>query len=302
VSTNGRALAAFRHHVTDLWRRTLRRHSRKDRCCGHAPIRRRDIETMAELAKVRLPLNWKPERGAANSYERTREQARVQFQGRTTGKPVYETLSLVPGFGLTSLPLPSAGDIFLDLEGDPFAGERGLEYLFGYVFKGAEGALEYKADWSLSREDEKRAFETFVDFVSARWSEYSDLHIYHYAPYEPSALKRLMGRYATRQEEIDHMLRSSLFVDLYGVIRHSIRASAESYSIKSLEVFYSFERTTRLHDANVAPANVHACLELEDLHGNHGGVEEVSSRATTMMISSRRAGCEIGLSRSDARS
>jgi RNA-directed DNA polymerase len=31
VPTNARALVAFRHHVTDLWRRTLRRRSQKDR-------------------------------------------------------------------------------------------------------------------------------------------------------------------------------------------------------------------------------------------------------------------------------
>src|SRR5437660_1991530 len=31
VPTNGRALEVFRHHVTDLWRRTLRRRSQKDR-------------------------------------------------------------------------------------------------------------------------------------------------------------------------------------------------------------------------------------------------------------------------------
>ncbi len=30
-TTNARALDAFRHHVTDLWRRTLRRRSQKDR-------------------------------------------------------------------------------------------------------------------------------------------------------------------------------------------------------------------------------------------------------------------------------
>ena len=30
VPTNGRALLAFRHHVADLWRRTLRRRSQRD--------------------------------------------------------------------------------------------------------------------------------------------------------------------------------------------------------------------------------------------------------------------------------
>ena len=38
------------------------------------------------------------------------------------------------------------------------------------------------------------------------------MHIYHYAPYEPAALKRLMGRYSTREAEVDRMLRAELFV------------------------------------------------------------------------------------------
>ena len=44
-----------------------------------------------------------------------------------------------------------------------------------------------------------------------------------------------MGRYATRENELDQMLRAGIFVDLYAVVRHSIRASVESYSIKQLE-------------------------------------------------------------------
>src|SRR5262249_50432444 len=91
-----------------------------------------------------------------------------------------------------------------------------------------------------------------------------DLHIYHYAPYEPAALKRLMGRYATREEEIDRMLRADLFVDLYQVVRHAIRASVESYSIKQLESFYSFNREITLADANSALVTLQAYLELDD--------------------------------------
>ena len=29
------------------------------------------------------------------------------------------------------------------------------------------------------------------------------MHVFHYAPYEPTALKRLMGRYGTREDEVD---------------------------------------------------------------------------------------------------
>ncbi|MEX3901365.1 reverse transcriptase domain-containing protein [Paraburkholderia sp. BR10954] len=47
VPTNSRALVAFRHHVTDLWRRTLRRRSQKDAMTW---------ERMRRLANVWLPL------------------------------------------------------------------------------------------------------------------------------------------------------------------------------------------------------------------------------------------------------
>ena len=228
-------------------------------------LKRQGIESAANLAVMPLPLPWKPTRGAAYSYERVREQARIQVEGRAAGAMLYELLPVVPGFGLASLPAPSAGDVFLDLEGDPFAGEGGLEYLFGYSFAESEGTAAYTSDWAFSREEEKANFERFIDFVMARLAQHPDLHIYHFAPYEPAALKRLMGRYASREEEIDFLLRAKRFVDLYGVVRNALRASVESYSIKKLEPLYGFTRGTPLSDANMALAKVQACLELGDL-------------------------------------
>jgi predicted RecB family nuclease len=225
-------------------------------------LRERNVSSAAELAQVPLPLSWKPERGSAASYERVREQARIQVQGRVAGRALYETLPIVVELGLSALPAPSPGDVFFDLEGDPFVEDGGLEYLFGYAFE-ADGA-QYIGEWAVSREEERRAFETFVDFVMARWEQYPDFHIYHYAPYEPSALKRLMGRYAAREEEIDRMLRGRLFVDLYQIVRHAIRASVESYSIKELEQFFGFVRATPLPEASRALANIQTCLEFND--------------------------------------
>ena len=177
---------------------------------------------------------------------------------------MFELLPIVPGFGLGCLPEPSAGDVFFDLEGDPFVGEGGLEYLFGYCYREPNGSVAYVSDWALSRQDEKAAFERFVDFVIERLKDYPDLHIYHFAPYEPAALKRLMGRYASREEEIDFLLRSKRFVDLYSVVRNGLRASVESYSIKKLEPLYDYERGIALSDANMALAKVQASLELDD--------------------------------------
>ncbi|MBN9983795.1 TM0106 family RecB-like putative nuclease [Rhizobium laguerreae] len=228
-------------------------------------LKRQGIETAANLAVMPLPLAWKPARVAAYSYERVREQARIQVEGRAAGIMLHELLPVAPGFGLASLPAPSAGDVFFDLEGDPFAGEGGLEYLFGYCFTNADGTASYTSDWAFARGDEKANFERFIDFVMARLEQHPDLHIYHFAPYEPAALKRLMGRYASREEEIDFLLRSKRFVDLYGVVRNALRASVESYSIKKLEPLYGFTRETKLSDANMALAKVQACLELGDL-------------------------------------
>jgi uncharacterized protein len=223
-----------------------------------------DVATTEALAAVPLPLAWTPERGSAPSYERVREQARLQVEGRSKGRTIYETLPVVPGFGLCLLPPPSAGDIFLDFEGDPFVSGGGLEFLFGYALGDETGKVSYVADWALGREAEKAAFEKFVDLVMARLEQHPDLHIYHYAPYEPAALKRLMGRYATRENEIDHLLRTHTFVDLYAVVRHSIRASVESYSIKRLEPLYDFERNAALTEVGKSMARLQACLELDD--------------------------------------
>ena len=214
-----------------------------------------------------LPLPWKPERGAVPSYERVREQARIQVEGRKAGHTIHELLPIVPSFGLSTLPEPSPGDVFLDVEGDPFVSGGGLEFLFGYALRSDDGDFTYTADWALTRDAERAAFERFVDLVMARLANYPDLHIYHYAPYEPAALKRLMGRYATRENEIDHFLRTAVFVDLYAVVRQSIRASVESYSIKKLEPFYAFERTAPLADAGRLMAKLQASLELSDFEG-----------------------------------
>jgi uncharacterized protein len=67
----------------------------------------------------------------------------------------------------------------------------GREFLFGYVAADATGELSYTADWALTREAEKTAFERFVDLVMSRLEQYPDLHIYHYAPYEPAGIVTL---------------------------------------------------------------------------------------------------------------
>ena len=67
---------------------------------------------------------------------------------------------------------------------------------------------------------------------------YPDAHIYHYAAYENTAIKKLMRMHGTRENEVDRLLREKKLVDLYQVVRESIRISEPSYSIKYVEKFY----------------------------------------------------------------
>jgi len=205
----------------------------------------RDVSTLESLARLAVPLDPRPARGAPESYVRVREQARVQLEARRSGDTVFEMLPLDPERGFARLPAPSPGDIFFDFEGDRFFGEEGLEYLFGYV-----ADERYHALWAPSREQERSAFEQFVDWVIERQSVHPHLHIYHFAHYEPTALKRLMGRYGTRQDEVDRLLRGGVFVDLYRVVREALLVGVESYSIKALEPLYGFERETPLDEAS----------------------------------------------------
>ncbi|MEH2510163.1 putative RecB family nuclease [Nitrobacteraceae bacterium AZCC 1564] len=247
-------------------------------------LEKRGVATTAALAVLPLPLQWRPERGAPQSYEKVREQARIQVEGRTKGEVLYETLAPVAGFGLARLPEPSAGDIFFDLEGDPFIGDGGLEFLFGYLYTDNNGSLNYVGDWASTRADERSGFERFIDFVTARLETYPDLHIYHFAPYEPAALKRLMGRYATRENEVDNLLRAEKFVDLYAVVRHAVRASVESYSIKKLEPLYSFKRSVPLGDVASVLAKTQARLEMND----H---ESISDQDKAVILGYNREDC-----------
>jgi predicted RecB family nuclease len=222
----------------------------------------RNVPTLTALAQSPLPLSFKPKRGSASSYERVREQARLQFESRGLTTPRYDVLAapaatvtvenvLQPSeptapVGLHRLPEPSPGDLFLDLEGDPFAAEGGREYLIGLV--SADGS--YQAQWAFSESEERVAFEWVMDRISAAITAHPDMHVYHYAPYEPAAFKRLMGRHVTRERELDAMLRAGRFVDLYGVVRQGLRVGVERYSIKNLEPLYDYVRAVPLDQAN----------------------------------------------------
>ena len=87
-----------------------------------------------------------------------------------------------PAAGLSALPEPTPWDLFFDIEADPWATELGLEYLLGVVEE-VDGQPRYLDIWATSQEEEKAAFERFMQLVMERLDAHPELHVYHYGGY-----------------------------------------------------------------------------------------------------------------------
>jgi predicted RecB family nuclease len=213
------------------------------------------VGTVASLAALDLGPKAKLEGIGSTALARIHKQAKVQVRGRRQGHLVYELLEpKQPNTGLAALPAPSAGDTFLDLEGDAFAFQTGLEYLVGILTVPEQAGEEpsYRSLWSLDRADEKVTFSKLIAHVMETWQKHPGMHIYHYAPYEPTQIKRMAGQHGICIDEVDQLLRARVFVDLYRVVRQGIRASVESYSIKKIEQLYDFKRAVPARDSVLA--------------------------------------------------
>lgn len=197
------------------------------------------------------------------TLKRLELQAQLQVKQRETGAVTYQLLEPEgPDRGLARLPEPSAGDLFFDMEGDPLI-EDGLEYLFGVAWDEA-GEIRFRAFWGHDRDGEKRAFEEFIDLVMEKRRRYPEMHVYHYAAYEETALKRLMGMHATREDAVDELLRAGVLVDLYRIVRQGVAVSQESYSIKKLEPLYMDHRDGAITDAGGSIVAYETWLETHD--------------------------------------
>ena len=243
---------------------------------------RRGFAGLAALPELR--------RVSRASLQGAQSQARLQVASEDSGHIEYELLEperdaagvLAANRGLLALPQPVVGDLFFDIEGARYYSEDGkefgLQYLFGVIDTAdvdASGTPRYTQIWASDRRGERRAFEELVDFITDRRKRMTGLHVYHYNHYEPTAVDhltelhetrqeavgRLMGRFATREDEVDDLFRRGVFVDLYRVVRQGIRAGVESYSIKRLEPLCGYARQVDLRDATGALIAFEAALD-----------------------------------------
>lgn len=208
------------------------------------------VHTLTALAET--PADLRVRRLAPAMRDKLRDQAALQTHRYRTGELRYRLLVPENRRGLGLLPAPSLGDVFFDMEGDPFFDPKAsLEFLFGVAWSQPDGQVTYQPFWARDRASERVAFEEFVDFVVARRQRHPDMHVYHYATYEPATLARLMGTHATREDQIDQLLRDGVFVDLLQAVRQGLRAGVESYSLKEVEKLF-FTRQAEVSSGNEA--------------------------------------------------
>jgi predicted RecB family nuclease len=228
------------------------------------------ITTVADLAGHTGPVADM----SARSVTTLVAQARLQIQERDTGTPQFEVADPQP---LTLLPNPDAGDLFFDFEGDPLwtadGVDWGLEYLFGVLEGGKAGS--FHPLWAHDRPDERKALINFLALVAKRRKRFPNMHIYHYAAYEKTALLRLAGRHGVGEDEVDDLLRSGTLVDLYPIVRKSIRTGSESLSLKALEPLYMGSRL-RSGDVTTAADSITQYARYSELRAG-GDLDEAAA-------------------------
>jgi len=241
-------LCEFHGVCRDAWRA-------EDSLVLVAGARRAEIEALraANLTTLRALALAPSATGVADVARTTlatlRDQAALQLERRESGRLPWHAIDADAGRGFALLPRPSAGDIIFDIEGDPFwEPARGLHFLFGLLLRDGDGNWDYRPMWAHDRLDERRMFEQFVDAVHSRLAADSGMHVYHYGTYENAAVKQLMGTYATREDKVDELLRRGVFVNLHTVVRQSLRAGVESYSLKQVEALVPYVRKAEVRE------------------------------------------------------
>ncbi|MCU1408860.1 MAG: helicase [Microbacteriaceae bacterium] len=211
---------------------------------------------------------------ADSTLQGLRTQARLQVTATEGQPPPVEVYNPA---ALAVLPEPNPGDIFFDFEGDPLYTEGaavgsvqqwGLDYLFGLI----EPDGTFRAFWAHTWAEEKQALRDFLDYLGARRARYPNMHVYHYASYERTHLLSIAARHGLGEDEVDQLLRANALVDLYPLVRKTMRVGSRSYSIKKLEPLYMGDEL-RVGEVTNAADSITEYATAMELRAN-GGVDE----------------------------
>ena len=156
----------------------------------------------------------------------------------SSAQPPTPTRRALATRGFAALPAPSPGDVFLDLEGDPYALDGEPRVPVRCRRRDADGERAYHAFWAHDRAEERVAFEAVVDFIVERRRSTPTCTCTTTRPYEPTAFEAAHGRARHpgergRRPAARRRVRRPLRGRAPGRARRT-----ESYSLKEVEKLY----------------------------------------------------------------
>jgi len=182
-------------------------------------------------------------------------KANLIQERKKTNEIQHEFIDTEPDKGFYKLPKPNPADIFFDIEGYPFYGERGFEYLHGlYLNTGKK--MEFKYFWAkeLDQSHERENFKKLIEYLQKHFEKNPDAYLYHYNVYEKTALKNLSNDFSTVYPNglhfVDQLLRLEKFVDLFRVVDQCMLTSEKDNSLKTIEKFYEGTREANIKSAS----------------------------------------------------
>ncbi|MDG1265564.1 MAG: TM0106 family RecB-like putative nuclease, partial [Ilumatobacter sp.] len=119
----------------------------------------------------------------------------------------------------------------------------GLFFLFGFIERNDAGGWVFKAFWARDQPEETQATQDLVGYLAERRAQFPNMHVYHYNHTERSSLARLAADYGVAERQLERLINTGLFVDLFPIVTGAMQVGVESYGLKHIETLTDYERS-----------------------------------------------------------
>ena len=235
----------------DVWGVNDLRHVHRLSGPERLSLRESGLRTVADLAFA--PVATKPLEMHAKTFLRLQAQALVQAGNADFGLVRPQDADA----GVAATPARHELDMYLDLEGDPFAATppmSTLDYLWAYC----DSDGRYFRRWAHTEAEERDSVQWLLGEIARREDIGGDWRVYHYNTYEQTAIKRVLKHWPVGEsppmtcEEADELFERR-FDDLYRRVELGVRTRHGSTSLKIVEKIAGYDRGTAdpdddLHD------------------------------------------------------
>jgi uncharacterized protein len=174
------------------------------------------------------------------TYAKLQNQARLQHEAaqHPEGLPPVEVIDPEP---IIALPANDPGDLFFDFEGDPMSSEDSgdtIEWDLDYLWGTIDVEERFTPFWAHTLEGERAVLLDFLELIESRRMMHPAMHVYHYANYEVTHLKKIARRHSVGEARVASLIEAGVFVDLLKTVRDALQIGVRSYSLKKIEPLY----------------------------------------------------------------